>query len=272
MKQHLSNTPLPIIVVALLLGLFLSRAGQPVAARSVRLQGAPQSGISYPEDGETVSGVVLVEGTAVHPSFLRYELAFSTGGDWIVFAEGDQQVVDGTLAVWDTTVGQPTAPIFPDGFYQLRLRVVRQDSNYNEYFVRDLQILNEATPTPSPTATGEVTPTATVAATPIPATEPTLLPSLTPFPTPSPVATPANVILPGDDATGGRGVETEGGDGLFQRLAALEMAPLVDAFWQGARLAILPFLILAFYLAVRGGARRLWRTVRGRWQEQRRSD
>ena len=270
MKQHLSYHPLPIIAVALMLGLFLYPTGRPAAARGARLQGVPQNGITYPEEGEILSGVVIVEGTAVHPSFLRYELAFTTGGDWIVFAEGDRQVIDGTLAVWDTTVGQPDAPVFPDGFYRLRLRVVRQDSNYDEYFVRNLQILNEATPTPSPTPTGVVTPTATVAATPIPTTEPALLPSLTPFPTPSPAATPVNVILPGDGATGGRGAQSENGDGLFRRLAALETAPLVAAFWQGARLALLPFLALALYLAVRGGVRRLWRTLRGYWQEQRR--
>ena len=89
------------------------------------------NGIYEPADGDTVSGIVAVRGTAVHPQFLRYELAFlqisSPGSDWIVFAQGDQPVQDDTLALWDTTVGQPASPVFPDGKYRLRLRVVRED-------------------------------------------------------------------------------------------------------------------------------------------------
>src|SRR5690606_38746586 len=65
------------------------------------------NGISSPPEGETVSGIVLVEGTATDPAFLRYELAFNRGADWIVFAEGTRPVQQGTLAVWDTTVGYP---------------------------------------------------------------------------------------------------------------------------------------------------------------------
>jgi len=270
MKQHLTYHPLTIITMALLLGLFLAPVGHPAAAGNARLQGSPQSGISQPQSGDTVSGIVVVEGTAVHGSFLRYELAFNNGGDWIVFAEGDQQVVEGTLAVWDTTVGQPAAPVFPDGTYRLRLRVVRQDSNYDEYFVRNLQVLNAVTPTPSPTATPELegTPTPAGEATATPATRPALLPSLTPFPTPSPIATAANLILPGEGSGGQPGGQTETDEGLFQRLLALDIGPVATAFWQGTRLALLPFVALAAYLLLRAGIRRLWRTFWGRWQER----
>ncbi len=123
---------------------------------------AQQSGISNPIPGQTLSEIVIVQGTAVHPNFLRYELAFlrddDPGTGWIVFADGDQQVVDGQLAIWDTTVGQNVnAPIFPDGTYQLRLRVVRQDFNYDEFFSGNLIIQNNsvadietATPVPPP--------------------------------------------------------------------------------------------------------------------------
>jgi hypothetical protein len=97
-----------------------------------------------------------------------------------------------------------------------------------------------------------------------------LLPSLTPFPTPSPVATVANVILPDDAPPEPPGaVEPGSGEGLFQRLLAIDTGRLVDAFWQGARLALWPFLALAAYLVLRGTVRRLWRTLWGRWQEQR---
>lgn len=268
MKQHLTDHRHTIIAVALLLGCFLIPVGRQALARNARLQGGPQSGISHPESGDTLSGIVVVEGTAVHQNFLRYELAFNNGGDWIVFAEGDQPVVRGTLAVWDTTVGQPTAPVFPDGVYQLRLRVVRIDSNYDEYFVRNLQLLNAATPTPSPTPTAAGTLTPVGAPTSTPATRPALLPSLTPFPTPSPVATAADLIVPGDSAGGPPAADAESGEGLFQRLSALDFGQLARAFWQGARLALLPFLALALYLLLRATLRRLWRTFWGRWQER----
>ncbi|MGD2077799.1 MAG: hypothetical protein PVH18_05425, partial [Chloroflexota bacterium] len=34
------------------------------------------NGIYEPADGDSISGVVIVRGTAIHPQFLRYELAF----------------------------------------------------------------------------------------------------------------------------------------------------------------------------------------------------
>jgi hypothetical protein len=158
--------------------------------------------------------------------------------------------------------------------------VVRQDYNYSEYFVRDLLLANEGlTPTPTATLTATVTSSTPTPAAPgeppvqPAATEPALLPSLTPFPTPSPVATAADVILP---AAGGGG-RPDAGDsgersGLFQRLQALEYGRLGTAFWQGARLAFLPFALLALYLLVRGLFRRLWRALWGRWQDGRRHD
>lgn len=227
-----------------------------------------QSGITAPAPGDVVSGVVIIEGTAAHDAFLRYELAFRRdGGEWIVFAEGDRPVIEGTLAIWDTTVGYPQSPVFPDGVYQLRLRVVRQDYNYDEYFLRDLILANEGG-TPTPTVTTTIT--ATVAgdpgmagtATPQPGSgigveRPTLLPSLTPFPTPLPQATQANVAS-GADRSGGAG----GGEervGLLDRLAAIDFGRFQDAFWQGVTYALYPFAALALYLLLRGLLRRLWR-------------
>lgn len=274
MKQRLTYS-LTITGVAFLLGFSIFLAVQPAIARNQRFQGANQSGISEPAAGDTISGIVVVRGTATHESFLRYELAFNTGGDWIVFAEGTQPVVQGTLAIWDTTVGGPTTPVFPDGTYRLRLRVVRQDYNYDEYFVRDLLLANqEITPTPELTATvatGTPTPAAAGAATPV-STQPALLPSLTPFPTTSPEATLASAIFPDEGVTGQPDPAGGGREGLFQRLLALDTAGLYSAFWKGARLAFLPFAILALYLVLREGFRRLWRTFWGRWQDARRHD
>lgn len=164
---------------------------------------AQNPGISSPTNGQAINGVVLVTGTADDPNFLRYELAFlreSDGGTgWIVFADGTQPILNGTLAVWDTTVGQNVnAPVFPDGQYQLRLRVVRQDFNYDEYFVTTLSINNgQAAPIPTdapiiPTAV-PIQPSATIppAATLPPNVAITPSPSLTPteIPTPTPLVT-----------------------------------------------------------------------------------
>lgn len=222
------------------------------------------SGITAPASGETLAGVVEVRGTAVHPNYLRYELAFAnqfSGSDWIVFAEGSEPVTDGVLAVWDTTVGQAVgAPVFPDGRYQLRLRVVKTDFNYDEFFVNDLIIQNDGptpTPTPDETAVG-LTATAVVPAPPTGSEDssfqqPTPLPSLTPFPTLTP---PPTVVSGTPSAPQAVGDETDGG--LLGQLEAVQTDQVGSAFWLGIRLAIGLFLVAGGYLLLRWVGRRLW--------------
>jgi len=106
-------------------------------------------------------------------------------------------VVQGRLALWDTTV-------IPDGQYSLRLRVVRVDGNYDEYFVRGIQVVNtrpvatptrEATPTSSrPTDIPTATPTIVIAVPTV--ASPTPRPTDTPLPTSEPTATPEPMNLP----------------------------------------------------------------------------
>jgi hypothetical protein len=223
------------------------------------------NGISQPEEGDTLAGVVVIEGTATDAAFLRYEVAFRretpTAGDWIVFAQGDRPVVAGTLAVWDTTVGGTVSPVFPDGRYQLRLRVVRQDYNYDEFFVRELSVSN-LSPTPTATITGTVTAEPQFGApTPggiAPAAEtPVILPSLTPFPTPSPLPTPLSAVLGAQQEPPGEG----GSGGLAGQIRAMDYAQFGRAFWQGATVVAYVFLAMGLYLVMRGVAR--W--VRRRW-------
>lgn len=230
----------------------------PTAVALVQAQAA--NGITQPLSGETVAGVVMVQGTAVHPDYLRYELAFrnisNPTTDWIVFAEGSEPVNQGTLAVWDTTVGRDVgAPVFPDGLYQLRLRVVRADFNYDEYFVTDLVVAN-ASPTMTPTAAADAT-SAPDTAVPAAATavfqQPTALPSLTPFPTPTPAAAPESpVVNAGSDASAAA-------PGVFDQLAAVDAGRFGQAFWLGVRLTGLIFAGLALYLLLRALLRRVWR-------------
>ncbi len=231
---------------------------------------AQTNGVTSPAAGDTLTGVVTVTGTAVHPDYLRYELAFlneaNQSAGWIVFAEGSQPVTNGVLAIWDTTVGQNVgAPVFPDGRYQLRLRVVKTDYNYDEYFVTNLTISNAGpTPTPTPDETAlAATATAVVPGAPG-STQPveggtavfspaTPLPSLTPFPTPTPPATPQSLtggLLP---------TATPGSGGVLGQLETVDATQFGRAFWGGVRLTAVIFGLMAFYLLLRYLGRRLWR-------------
>ena len=252
-----------LISLVLWLGLLYS----PAAAQT-------QNGFSQPVSGDVLSGIVIVQGTATDSSFLRYELAFrhesGPNSDWIVFAQGDQAVIDGTLAVWDTSVGSANNRVFPDGRYQLRLRVVRQDFNYDEYFAVDLTIANDSgTPTATPTLTTTGT---TESVTPQPgestlpeltAQAPNILPSLTPFPTPSPQATPVNESL-GPSGEGSSG-EVEERQGVFEQIGQIDTGRFEEAFWKGVRIVAIGFLILAAYLIFRAIFRRLWRLLANKY-------
>jgi hypothetical protein len=244
-----------------------------LAAWPWRRAAAQAPGITAPAAGDTLTGLVAIQGTATHPQFLRFELAFrrdAAGGDWIVFAQGDQQVIGGTLGLWDTTVGLPANPVFPDGRYQLRLRVVRTDYNYDEYFVTDLNVANlGGTPTPSPS------PSVPSAAVPTPAGQVTLppapdvLPSLTPFPSPTPLAVPTDAVLgplgAGEGETGGGAVR-----GVFNQLRAIDPGRFGRAVVVGMGLVAIVFAALGLYLVIRGLFRWLWRTGR-RWAFRRRA-
>lgn len=198
---------------------------------------AQSSGITYPPETEALRGVVEIRGTAVHPEFWKYELAAAPFGtqNYFVITVVEEQVVNGVLGRWDTrSVG--------DGPYTLRLRVVRRDGNYDEYFVMRLQVANtEPPPTPTPAAT----PTPTVTPTPQPPTAtPVVLtpviPTPTPAPTASPTVTPA-VAAVADDGGLLPGVEDLGS--LLSRLTA--------AFLRGARLVLLAFLAVGVFFGVK---------------------
>jgi hypothetical protein len=250
--------------------LFSSEIVLPVGAHIVFAQQSV-SGITAPGSGEIVSGVVEVRGTAVHSDFLRFELSFwqevNSGAEWIVFAEGDQPVQDGILALWDTTAGRNSGiPIFPDGRYRLRLRVVKTDYNYDEYFVSELTVLNEG---PTPTSTpDETTVLATATAAAINLTiaandnssfvERTPIPSLTPFPTPTPLATAVRPI--NDDVQ-----MTDTNGGLLEQITSVDTVRFRHAFLIGIQIAAGLFGTLAAYLIIRKVARWIWRRL---WRQK----
>ncbi len=123
----------------------------PAQARP-RQQGQDIAQITSPTEGQAISGLVTITGTADQVQFDRWELAYGPDPNpndaWQPFASGQTPVVNGTIGTWNTVV-------IPDGGYMLRLRAVRKDSNFGEAIVRDLKVSNSApvgTPTSIPPA------------------------------------------------------------------------------------------------------------------------
>jgi hypothetical protein len=150
----------------------------------VGLEAAPsqqEAVITSPQDRDVVRGLLVIKGTATHPNFWKYEVYFAPEPNptdqWQLLGLHEMQVTDGRLEAWDTS-------LVPDGTYSLRLRVVRTDGNYDEYYVRQISVVN-AQPTETPTST----PTPPATRTPLPPT-PTVIIEQPPTSTPRPTSTP----------------------------------------------------------------------------------
>ena len=131
------------------------------AAASALLQVPGFAEITEPGQGQAVTGIITIFGTASHPAFQSFDLAFSFDPDptdtWFPMGEAlDTPVVDGRLAIWDTTQ-------ITDGVYRIRLRVNVDGSPPFETVVSDIRVRNYTpTETPPPEAV-----TAEPAATPV---------------------------------------------------------------------------------------------------------
>jgi len=109
-----------VIVLALAAVLLM---GLPLAAGAA----GTENGIMTPKDGATVSGAVAVTGYASDPNFSKWQLDLLPGGDpnaAIFLALGNTP--------GEFSYALNTLPL-PNGEHALRLRVVRNDSNYTEY-------------------------------------------------------------------------------------------------------------------------------------------
>ena len=226
--------------LALAAALFGLGTAQPILA-----QAAP--GISSPVDGQAVSGDVAIQGTAVIDTFQKYELHFKqepTGDDaFIYFDGGTQPVVGGQLGVW-------RASGLPAGAYSLRLRVVKADGNYAEYFARNVTLNLQApptptpdqpTPTPIPVVTATFTPAVQPTAAPVQVDQPPVVANLTP--TPDPVAvqvdTGASGGSTGDQGNAGTASGSSGSTSLIARELgeAVAVDRLRGEFFRGMRMA-----------------------------------
>ncbi len=85
--------------------------------------------IVSPHNGDHLSGVVEVRGTASLPefSFYKFELQWPDSEEWVTIQTFDVPVAGGVLGYWDTTplAAQP-------GAYKFRLVVVDATGNYPE--------------------------------------------------------------------------------------------------------------------------------------------
>ncbi len=197
-----SRNRIVLFVVAAVLVMSLPLA---VAAQTTDV---PANGFTAPKDGAAVSGSVDVTGYASDAHFMKWQLdllPFNDAAAAAFLALGE------TPGEFEYTLD---ATNLPAGEHGLRLRVVRTDSNYDEYFVKFT--VGEATAAP--------------AAAPAPATT---APAATPEPAQAPAAAPAMMIgftAPKDGATVSGSVEVEGyaADARFAKWQ-LDLLPGGDA-------------------------------------------
>ncbi len=192
--------------------------------------------ITSPHDGDTIRGLISIRGTAMHPDFWKYELSWAptnrVGDAWNLITLQNNQVIDGQLAAWNTV-------LIPDGTYDLRLRVVRKDSNYEEVFVMSLVIANAGPPeTLTPEGTLTPLPTLTPQATLIIPTTPSVrIARSTPVPTPS----PAPVLVPTKSS----------GPEIPVAVPDLDITKLGGSFLYGAGITLGVFLLIGILQLLR---------------------
>ena len=215
-----------------------------------------QSGITSPAPGAAISGDVPIFGTAVIEPFQKYELHYKlepSGDDaFIYFYGATNPVTNGQLGVWQ-------ASSLPPGTYSLRLRVVKNDGNYAEFYAPNLSLNTgqAGEPTPEPTSS-EPTPTPIPTATFTPAPQPTPavgqvdLPALPPTPTLQAVAagepsvqegSPADAVdaaaadAAGDLATNNADAASPGSSLTRELGEALSLTTLRGHFLNGVRIS-----------------------------------
>jgi hypothetical protein len=223
-----------LCVIAISLAVMAASAHSSSAAPQAQ---NPIAIITAPADGQQLQGTISVVGSANHPDFNRYELAFgpepNPNDAWQVFNTGQQPVDNNVLGVWNTNT-------VADGTYSLRLRVVRKDSNYDEAYVRGLRVVNQqpiATPTsnaPEPTFPPE--PTIDVGAAPSSEATPVIVTTV--LVEQPPTSVPA-AIAPGVTPTSAR--TNTGSGGLT---ALIDLGPFMTTCLSGAIIAAFVFGLL----------------------------
>lgn len=201
-------------------------------------QGGDIAIISDPPSNDVVQGTIQIIGSADHPSFQFYVVDLApepnTGDQWnTIGATHDTPVINGLLETWDTT-------LVPDGSYTIRLRVVRLDGNYSEFFTQQVVVSNtQPIPTDTPEAVEE-TPIPTVTPTALPPT-PTIVVDQPIVETPTPRPVPTSPPLEDPDES----------QSFIPTVTGFSLAPLNDACLYGAGIMLSIFLLFGFLGALR---------------------
>jgi hypothetical protein len=216
----------------------LSASSAPIAPPV--LQGGSRLEIASPLPNSEVRGTIQIIGTAIDTSFRYYELHWApdppVGDLWTPVQDPvSQQVQDGVLGIWDTTV-------VPDGLYLIRLRLVRNDDLTLKVEIR-VQVSN-ATPTPRPTQTPLPSPT------PLPGTA-------TPGPSPTPLIWQPPTRTP--RPTAGPGTPTSTPVGPDPAESPFRPERLREAMCNGMWIAVGVFVALGIYGSLRSAMRRPFR-------------
>ncbi len=152
---------------------------QPPAGPDDVYEFIPELHIRQPIEGEVVSGIVQIHGSANAPGFRNYELQYGVSHDpgafSAAFGGGNTPVLDGLLGEWNTSG-------LGEGPHTIRLVVYGENNAAYEQRIR--LFVSAATPTPGATMTW-TPPPPTLTFTPV-----AELPTETPWPTDTVVAPP----------------------------------------------------------------------------------
>ena len=203
-------------------------------------QGGDIAVIASPTSNAVVQGIVQIIGSADHPAFQFYVVDLgpepNTNDQWsTIGVTHDTPVINGLLETWDTT-------LVPDGSYTLRLRVVRLDGNYSEFFVRQVVVSNTQ-PLPTDTPLAQESPGSqipTVTPTDLPPT-PTIVieQPVVDTPTPRPVPTSPPLADPEENRS------------FIPTVTGFSTAPLTGACLYGGGVMVGIFLLFGFLFALR---------------------
>lgn len=203
--------------------------------------------IAQPEQDAAVRGVVQLIGSAVHPQFQRYEIYYApwpvpSDQAWIFIGDAHfQQQPLGLLGTWDSRSVQ-------DGAYALRVRVVKQDGNYNDSDPRRVLVANtRPLPTATPAETEAPSPEPTALPTELPATA-TIVVEVPAIETPTPIATAEPEPTPTPSLASG---EVEGSTALSEVEGILSPGRLVDVASKAAIYTAGFFLAVGVFFGVK---------------------
>ncbi|MCK6566780.1 MAG: hypothetical protein DCC59_01770 [Chloroflexi bacterium] len=180
--------------------------------------------ILAPQPGETLRGLIQIQGRMDSPEFSSAELAFTfdasasdPAAGWFVIQTFSQPTANPIIAEWDTTA-------VTDGDYALRLRLTLKDGSFQDALINDLRIRNDD---PLPTATPP--------------------PTLPDFDFQPPGGQPAESA----EATPTLLVTHPTGTPLPVNPASLPAASIFTVFWQSASVVLILFAVISLLLRLR---------------------